>query len=501
MTTTQGVHGLHTARGSRWGGAARDVILLLGVALVVAAATMLGWQALMAAAALSVLLLAGAWLQYRTAQTSREWAFVLLLSGLLLLPMVGRVVGVNLLGLWQAGVLAVAVLGVVPFMAEVRRSGWLRLAFAMFGLYLALGFMSSLAGRTRVAAGVYQLISDFKPLLLVALGFALRWDERTERWLWWVVKFAWIPLLLLVAFEWAAPGAYFKLLYRGVGFSSADPTGLLPSRAIGAFEHPAFLATMAALLGLLCMGRACSGDRERGGGRWFWPIAMYGLLVVCSVQRQELAAYALALAVIALVSRPDRIGRNLFFIGLLALPLLGAFLLVFWDNIQRELALWGVGTLTAVEHPRAQIFLGAFQLALSQFPLGTGLGTYGGAGAEKFDPSLYYSLGFTRYWWFGKQDFLMDTYWPNPIAEMGFFGAAALLLCYLAMFGHAAARATRASHGPARGYWLAAAGMMVYMLALSSSSPAFQDPRLFALPAIMFGVAAFQSRREAHAQI
>ena len=60
-------------------------------------------------------------------------------------------------------------------------------------------------------------------------------------------------------------------------------------------------------------------------------------------------------------------------------------------------------------------------------------------------------------------------------------------------------RARRERYGVAHGYWLAAAGMMLYTLVLSISSPAFQDPRLFVIPAIMFGVASWQAKREAHA--
>lgn len=488
-----------TQGGGRWTWAARDAVVLCGVVLAVATATVVGWEALALVGALSVALLAGAWLLFRSSTQSREWVLLVMLGGLLLLPMVTRTVGVSLFGPWQAVMLGVSVLGIPAFAAEVRSSGWLRLAMLLFGVYLALGFVSSWAGRTRMAAGAYQLFSDLKPLLLLCLGYALRWDERTERWLWAVVKTAWIPMLLLVIFEWGAPGPYFKILYHAAGAPSEDPTGLLPSRAIGLFEHPSFLATVAALFALMCMSRVCNSERGRGAP-WIWRVAVYALLIVCSVQRQEMVGCALAVAVIALLSRPERLVRNAFFILLLAVPLVAAFLLAFSENIQHELAYWGVGSAyTPIEIPRAQIFLGAFHVADGFFPLGSGLGTYGGAGAEKFDASLYYDLGFRNYWWFGKQDYLMDTYWPNPIAEMGFFGAAALLLSYLAMFGFAASRASATARTPARAHWLAAAGMMVYMLALSGSSPAFQDPRLYVIPAIMFGVAATLARREAHA--
>ena len=483
----------------RWSWVLRDALVLLLLALVVAAATLFGWQVLAILSALSAVLVVGAWLLYRSGDGSREWLLWLLLGGLLALPMLARVAAIGLFGPWQLALLGLSVLGIARFAADVRESGWLKLAVWAFAVSLVLALASSWAGRTRPVAGAYQLFSDLKPLMLVCLGYALRWDENTERWLWRVVKWAWVPMLMFVVFEWAAPGPYFQLLYRGAGSPSVDPTGLLPSRAIGLFEHPSFLASIAALFALLCMGRTCSVVRGEGA-RWGWLVVVYGLLIVCSVQRQEMAACALALAVIVLLSRPDKLVRNLIVVALVATPVVAAFLFVFADNIQREAAYWGLGpATTAIEIPRAQLYVGAFQLAEQRFPLGSGLGTYAGAGAEKFDASLYYELGFRNYWWFGKQDFLMDTYWPNPIAEMGFAGAGFLLLSYLALLAHAVSRARRERYGVAHGYWLAAAGMMLYTLVLSISSPAFQDPRLFVIPAIMFGVASWQAKRETHA--
>ena len=485
--------------GWRWSWVLRDALVLCLLALAVAAATLFGWQVLAILGALGAVLLAAAWLLYRSGEGSREWLLLVVLAGLLGLPMLARVAAVGLFGPWQLALLAISVLGIGRFATDVRESGWLKLAVWAFGVSLVLALVSSWAGRTRPVAGAYQLFSDLKPLLLVCLGYALRWDDSTERWLWRVVQWAWLPMLLFVIFEWAAPGAYFQLLYRGAGSPSADPTGLLPSRAIGLFEHPSFLASISALFALLCMGRTCSVVRGEGA-RWGWLVVVYGLLIVCSVQRQEMVACALGLAAIVLLSRPDKLVRNLMIVALVATPVVVAFVFVFADNIQREMAFWGLGpATTAIEIPRAQLFVGAFHVAQQHFPLGSGLGTYAGAGAEKFDASLYYELGFRNYWWFGKQDFLMDTYWPNPIAEMGFAGAGFLLLSYLALLAHAVSRARRERYGVAHGYWLAAAGMMLYTLVLSISSPAFQDPRLFVIPAIMFGVASWQAKREAHA--
>ena len=138
--------------------------------------------------------------------------------------------------------------------------------------------------------------------------------------------------------------------------------------------------------------------------------------------------------------------------------------------------------------------VGAWRVASDYFPIGAGLGTYGGAGAAKFDDTLYRDLGFGRYYWFGKESYLTDTYWPNSIAETGFIGAV-LLLAYFGLILVYATRRSIEAEGSRKIYWIAAAGALAYMLMLSLTSPSFQDPRLFLLPALLFGIAYSRSAK------
>ena len=470
--------------------AARDLSALVVAMAVMVFATAVGWQGLVAVCALSATLLFLVLLHART-EHRREWLLLVVLGGLLVLPLASRLARAPLLPVWQVTLLMLAFIGIGPFMAAVRESRWLSGAVLLFFFYLAIGIASSLIGRTRTLAGVYQFISDLKPVLLLMLGYALRWDDRMERWLWAVVRWAWLPMLAMVAFEWGAPGPYYKLMFSrgGVAVSVAPVSGLLPSRASGIFEHPSMLATAAALLALLALSRALSEHADHRGRalRWTGVAGLYGVLLICAVQRQELVACILAAVFMLLLARPERAVVRVVALCFVTVPVLLALWMLLKEDIQRESMLWGVGSLH-IESPRAQIFLGAFDLAQRNHPFGAGLGTFAGAGAEKFDLSLYHELGFARYWWWGKQDYLMDTYWPNPIAEIGVYGTACLLLCYVALLFHAAMRAISSTQ-LARGYWLAAASMMAYELMLSATSPAFQDPRLFLLPAAMYGIA------------
>jgi hypothetical protein len=146
------------------------------------------------------------------------------------------------------------------------------------------------------------------------------------------------------------------------------------------------------------------------------------------------------------------------------------------------------------------LYAGALQIADTYFPLGSGLGTFGGAGAANYDLSMFYKLGFGNYWWFRKEDFLLDTYWPNSLAEAGYIGALLLLLHYLLLLVHAVRRALVSQSPHVKSAWLSAAGTVAWVLTVSPTSPGFQEMRLIFFPALMFGIAkATENKAGSHA--
>ncbi|MBV5336466.1 MAG: hypothetical protein J0653_00165, partial [Deltaproteobacteria bacterium] len=228
-------------------------------------------------------------------------------------------------------------------------------------------------------AALYQIFSDIKPVLSLALGYAFAWNSRVEKALWFLVRWFWLPCILMVAFEWLLPNIYYKLFAAGtVAGISEDPVGLLPSRAVGVFEHSSFLAAVTKEL------PSC----------WFAVIMNFSL-IICAVQRQEMVAFVIAGAMIFALANPHKMFSRLSIGVVVTVLAIVAFVTVFQRNLEKEAAQWGYGTVGALQQPRAQIFAGAILTAKTYYPLGAGLGTYGGAGAEKFDTSLYDRLGFS----------------------------------------------------------------------------------------------------------
>lgn len=431
-------------------------------------------------------------LQFQTVQ-NRNWMFIFMFVLPLVLGMARKVTGISPFGIWQLGIIVLACFGLKRFGQDIVEQAWLRWSMIVFIMFLVIGALSTLAGRSHMYGALYQLFSDLKPVLALALGYAFAWNSRAEKIMWFLVRWFWLPCLIMVAFEWLATGAYLSVfagvLSRG---TSVDPTGFFPSRATGVFEHPSFLAASGAVFALLALARALTTPTARG--KYWFAALMNFSLIVCAVQRQEMAAALGAGCLVFMLAKPHKVLGRTLVAALLGFIASIAFLALFSKNLETEAGQWGYGTVGALQQPRAQIFSGAFLMAKTYFPLGSGLGTYGGAGAEKFDPSVYDQLGFRHYWWYGKEDFLMDTYWPNSIAETGLFGALTLLLSYFLLLVYAVIRAVRELAPRARSYWLSTTAMMAYMLMLSFSSPAFQDLRLFILPAMMFGIASTVSK-------
>lgn len=472
------------------------VLLWLGLGiltlLMAASLAVIGPWAMLVCGSLAVAAVFVLMLQLRRT-ADRYWMFLLMFLLPIFLAVLRKTLGVGPFGAWQLLVLALAVFGLRAFWDDIRRERLLQVFLFVFFLFLATGLLSTLYGRSHLYGLVYQFISDLKPVLALALGYALLWNASMEKMLWFMVRWFWIPCLVMVAFEWLAPGIYFRL-FNGVGGHglSVDPIGLLPSRATGVFEHPSFLAASGAMFALLAATRALT-QREERWQNWFFAGANF-TLIICAVQRQEMAGCLLASMLVFVLAQPGRVLGRLVAGIVLGVLAAGSFWVVFGDNLVVESQQWGYQTYGPLVQPRAQIFSGAWTVASLYFPLGAGLGTYGGAGAEKFDHSLYERLGFGRYWWYGKEDYLMDTYWPNSIAETGILGASLLLLSYLVLLIYAVKRTMGERDPRARVYWLTAMAMMAYMIMLSFSSPAFQDLRLFILPAMMFGIASAVSK-------
>jgi hypothetical protein len=341
-------------------------------------------------------------------------------------------------------------------------------------LYLLMGVVSSVFGRSHLLAGVWQLQYNLKWPAMLLVGMLLAFGPQQERTLRLVAYWLWLPILAFVALEIAKPALHWRLL----GLLSPDltPNPLLGFglRRQGPFPHSGYLALTAAGLAWV------SGVQlllQPQGRRWRWglPLAMYLGLLALSGQRQEAAALVGAVLLGALVLL-RRHWRLLLVYGTLAAGVLFTLALIFEVSVAQKLvAQWGGGERLAEVSERYVLSKAGLQIAHDWFPLGSGLGTYGGAGAQKFDQSLFIEMGFEKYWWFRQGSFLVDTYWPSVLAEVGWFGAAGLaaafLVVLLTMFRFVWSFDARDTI-----VWTGL-GLLVILLLNSPTSASISDPR------------------------
>lgn len=411
-----------------------------------------------------------------------------------MLAVIHKILGLPLYGYWQAAVLLIGFLGLNALWREIKDSTVLRVSALAFVAFLLLAILSSLVTpHSTGKAALFQLVSDMKfPLVL---GFGVYIASKTN-----VLSAidraiaVFIPVsLALLLLQWVAPSAYLAV-FRASRLS-AEPAAIFPSPGLSVFYHPSILAATAAVFAIYSFAKWQIYKKQAG---YAWAsFAALSFLLVASNQRQESFAFILTVIGIYLLAVKKGMAKRALFAIVAALVVLSMYVFVFGEMFEREAASWGIDSFQAATHPRAQLYESAMDIARTYFPLGSGLGTYGGVGASKYDLSLFYQLGFAHNWWWADREaYLLDTYWPNSLAESGFVGALLLLLHYLFFALYAVIKAYKAQSPQAKMLWLSAGGSFLWVLFTTPTSPGFQEIRLLFFPALLFGTAVNFDRKE-----
>jgi len=409
-----------------------------------------------------------------------------------------KITGISIVSVTQIFLIFLAPIGLPNYIKATKSSKLLATANALFIAFLLISLASTYWGRSTALGAIYQFISNLKPFFIIILGYALAWQESTEKTFLMIMRLAWIPMVLLCLFEWAAPSYYLSIFSMGGMLSQSLDDGL--PRATGLFTFPGTLAAIASMIAILFIVRGFHAAPAKKSSEYF-TAAAYGSCIIFALSKGEMISFAVCASMVLTLYKREGRTLRVFIAGALIALALPVFYTFFGESIEGELNRAGITrSIGAIDHPRLQIFLNGFQLANQHWPLGSGLGTYAGAGAEKFDDSLYDALGFRGLWWYGKQDFLMDTYWPNPIAETGYIGASLLLLSYAAVFSYALLRWQRSTRNAAP-YWATAASGMLFSVINSISTPAFMETRTYFFVAIFFGLAYLTEQRSNQASL
>lgn len=410
-----------------------------------------------------------------------------------ILEIVHKTIGLPLYGYWQLVVLSIGFLGLHGLWKVIVSSTLMKFSAVAFSLFLLVLIVSTVhTSRSSLNAAMFQFVSDLKfPMALafgIYIGSKVNVPLAIERTIWVFIPVAFSALML----QWISPDAYL-----GIFPASSVPVetaSVLPSPGLSIFNHPSILAAVSAMLAIYSFSK-WKTDKARGGLNGFVFFALMFLLIA-SNQRQEIFAFILVITLIYIfIAKQGLFPRSLGAMvtgGMVFLLYLAAF----GDMFAREASSWGISTVQGITHPRAELYGGAQLIAKAYFPFGSGLGTFGGVGSSKYDLSLPYELGFgSSWWWRDKDAYLLDTYWPNSVAESGAIGALFLLIHYLLFAGYLFHKAIRSQSHHVRMYWLAAGGSFLWVLFDTPTSPGFQEMRLIFFPALMFGMAVHADRK------
>lgn len=317
------------------------------------------------------------------------------------------------------------------FKASSRRSAlWLFLI--LYSCYLFVSVMTALAKGVNIQPLAFQFLDELKVPLVVLAFLGLTNPER------FIDRFLVVAKALLVI---SIPLVLLKIVARDSYLTVFDgtPGGVLVtansiiSRAEGFFWHPSQLAFFSSIMGIYFFSlRVLCVDHN--ATKWF--LIALGLLVA-SLQRQELAAFLAILALIWFAGYRERWTGQKFIYNMMISVFVASFVWFNYSSLSGQLDYivkqMGLHEIEYSSAARVVFYYQSFVIAVSEFPFGTGMGSFGGVGAARFGSPTYAQLGFDQYWWYNAGVYLTDTFWPHVLGEGGVLGAGFFLASFLAL--------------------------------------------------------------------
>jgi hypothetical protein len=309
----------------------------------------------------------------------------------------------------------------VMFTVTFLQRGFLRLPIYWPLTSLALvGILSTLRAEAPLWPAVLDLFLMLKGFLLFIIAAHLRYTEDDLRKLCYV--FGGIGCLIfligLVDF-FAPPWQELVNLARNVQYRA----GLRSAQAI--FSHPGVFGQVMAFLLLYAL--AFFALLKKRPALVF--SGLFGLGVLLSLRLRPLLSISATILLGLVLLRGKYLSRAIptfVVLGCLAF-------FVFLEPLAQVLAL-KVEELE--EGARLVMTKTSWLIARDYFPLGSGLGTFGGWISRLFYSSVYSQYGLDRVFGLSPevlegQDFLMDTYWPYVLGETGALGLLFYILALL----------------------------------------------------------------------
>lgn len=323
--------------------------------------------------------------------------------------------------------LMVATLVRIAVLVARRDTAWLKVK--QFGWALAFagaGLASSMLHWRGFGVAILGMFLASKFFIFILLGLSVRWKEGdADRLLGWCVPLT-VVILATGVFGFVFPGVYEHYFASVEGDVSYERGGLNPFAL--PFVNPGLYGWLMAVL--LLGAVTLSIERRRTGAPM--TIVAGAIGVLGSLRRRPLLGIPLAVG-----SALSQLSRRQIATIIVAATLCAAALAVYArdviDIVVQDTVSNYLDPLSRDRTARAALTAGGVTLAVQDFPLGAGFGTYGGYVSQRNYSPLYDQLGLSTVYGLAPESpyYLQDTYWPHLLGETGVIGAVAMI-CFLA---------------------------------------------------------------------
>jgi hypothetical protein len=325
-------------------------------------------------------------------------------------------------------ILMVATLVRVGVLAVRREVVWLSPKLWRWPMvFVGAGLSSSLLHWRGPIVAILGMALASKFLIYLLLGLSIPWKrEDAERALDWCIPLT-VIILATGLLGFLSPAIYAKYFASVEGDVSYERGGVMPFAL--PFVQPGLYGWLMAVLLLGAVTLAI--EKRRIGAQLTIVGAAIGVLA--SLRRRPLLGIPMAIGSALTQLSRRQIAAITIAAGIAAGTL--AFYARDLVNIVVEDTLASyLDPLSRDRTARAALIAGGVTLAVRQFPLGEGFGTYGGYVSQRNYSPLYDELGLSTVYGLAPEspDYLQDTYWPHLLGETGVIGTAAMLFFLVA---------------------------------------------------------------------
>ncbi|MGB3940178.1 MAG: hypothetical protein WBK96_01635 [Candidatus Manganitrophaceae bacterium] len=301
--------------------------------------------------------------------------------------------------------------------------------FLVLGVCL-IGFLSSIYKDVPFHVAGFDLFLILKGFLLFYIFSALRYEEADVRLLSRIFFITGVVIVLLGLIDFISPEKFRSAI--GNQSYVHYQFGIPSIQSI--FVHPGLFGWFTALLACYSFAFYCIYRNQRS----LFLASFFTLVMLLSMRRKPIAGLLVAVVFTLFVFWPY-LGKGRIRIALATIISMGGIGFLFFEKIM-GIIYEGFNFYLSNPDPmsvaRNALYITSFTIAGDYFPLGVGLGRFGGWVSSMYYSPVYREYGLDSVYGLSPDmpDFISDTFWPHILGELGVAGVIVYSFILLALF-------------------------------------------------------------------